>query len=282
MRRTLTSWHWSRLRAWRSHKPDRWHAPAGSPGCWELRAPNRVTLEMWMPPLGDMMLGAEPHDRRYGDVGVRTAPAEGRGRPHRLHLDSFGAARGFVPVVPCSPIRRSCSRTSHTTSHSASLIAAAARTRSWRISKGPGRTGTRRIQFPMRRASCLTATPPPPPDTVLVGADLSPDRRQLLVARGAAPNIDVYLYDASGSVVRRLTDHANFDYQPRWSPDGQRLAYVSVRENRQAIFTMRLDGSEAVQLTAPGVAELGTGVVTGWPPHCVPLGARRATRTSTS
>ena len=27
-------------------------------GCWELRAPNRVTLEMWMPPLGDMVLGA--------------------------------------------------------------------------------------------------------------------------------------------------------------------------------------------------------------------------------
>src|SRR5688572_11169604 len=27
-------------------------------GCWELRAPNRVTLEMWMPALGDMMLGA--------------------------------------------------------------------------------------------------------------------------------------------------------------------------------------------------------------------------------
>ena len=27
-------------------------------GCWELRAPNRVTLEMWMPPLGDLMLGA--------------------------------------------------------------------------------------------------------------------------------------------------------------------------------------------------------------------------------
>ena len=27
-------------------------------GCWELRAPNRVTLEMWMPALGDMMLGS--------------------------------------------------------------------------------------------------------------------------------------------------------------------------------------------------------------------------------
>src|SRR5688572_1615676 len=27
-------------------------------GCWELRAPNRVVLEMWMPALGDMMVGS--------------------------------------------------------------------------------------------------------------------------------------------------------------------------------------------------------------------------------
>ena len=27
-------------------------------GCWELRAPGRATLEMWMPPGGDLMLGA--------------------------------------------------------------------------------------------------------------------------------------------------------------------------------------------------------------------------------
>src|SRR5688572_20343661 len=27
-------------------------------GCWELRAANRVTMEMWMPPAGGVMLGA--------------------------------------------------------------------------------------------------------------------------------------------------------------------------------------------------------------------------------
>src|SRR5688572_18992179 len=27
-------------------------------GCWEMRAQNRVTMEMWMPPSGGTMLGA--------------------------------------------------------------------------------------------------------------------------------------------------------------------------------------------------------------------------------
>ena len=27
-------------------------------GCWEARTPNRVVLEMWMPPAGGMMMGA--------------------------------------------------------------------------------------------------------------------------------------------------------------------------------------------------------------------------------
>ena len=27
-------------------------------GCWELRTPTRLTVEMWMPPAGGMMLGA--------------------------------------------------------------------------------------------------------------------------------------------------------------------------------------------------------------------------------
>ena len=27
-------------------------------GCWELRTPTRLTIEMWMPPAGGMMLGA--------------------------------------------------------------------------------------------------------------------------------------------------------------------------------------------------------------------------------
>ena len=27
-------------------------------GCWEQRSPNRLTMEMWMPPAGGTMMGA--------------------------------------------------------------------------------------------------------------------------------------------------------------------------------------------------------------------------------
>ena len=41
-------------------------------GCWELRTPTRITLEMWMPPAANLMLG-----------GARTV-IEGRLREHEL------------------------------------------------------------------------------------------------------------------------------------------------------------------------------------------------------
>lgn len=221
-------------------------------GCWELRAPNRVTLEMWMPPLGDLMLGSS-----RTTVGMTTSEFE----LLRLKVDGDrlnyvatpnGRTETTFPSVEISDSALVFENTAHDFPKRIAYRRRGADSIVATI-EGPGPNGVRRIPFPFRRSTCLTATPPSPPDTVIVGADLSPDRKQLLVARGAAPNIDVFLYDASGTPIRKLTDQPNFDYQARWSPDGQRLVYVSVRENRQVIFTMRADGSEPAQLTANGV-----------------------------
>jgi dipeptidyl aminopeptidase/acylaminoacyl peptidase len=220
-------------------------------GCWELRAPNRVTLEMWMPPLGDLMLGAS-----RTTVGAATSEFEQLqikvegdrlvyvAAPSRQAVTSFPSIAVSDTLVVFENIAHDFPQRIVYQRRGADSIVA-------RI-EGPGPSGPRRIQFPMRRSNCLTVAPPAPPDTVLVGVSLSRDGRQMLVARGAAPDIDIYLYESSGTPVRKLTDQPNFDYQPRWSPDGQRLAYVSVRENRQVIFTMRADGTEPRQLTANG------------------------------
>jgi hypothetical protein len=45
-------------------------------GCWELRQGTRVTLEMWMPPAGELMLGAS---RTTGNGLVRALPEAGSG-----------------------------------------------------------------------------------------------------------------------------------------------------------------------------------------------------------
>ena len=221
-------------------------------GCWELRAPNRVTLEMWMPPLGDLMLGAS-----RTTVGTATSEFE------QLKLKVEGDKLVYI-AAPSG--QKETSFTSTTIADTLIVFENPAHDFPQKIIyrrrgadsivariEGPGPNGPRGSNFPMRRSNCLTTTPPAPPDTVILSVSLSPDHRQMLVARGAAPDIDVYLYDAAGTPVRKLTDQPNFDYQARWSPDGRRLAYVSVRENRQVIFTMRPDGSELKQLTANGV-----------------------------
>ena len=221
-------------------------------GCWELRAPNRVTLEMWMPPLGDLMLGAS-----RTTVGAATSEFEQLklkvegdklvyiAAPSGQKETSFTSTTiGDTLIVFENPAHDFPQKIMYRRRGADSIIA--------RI-EGPGPNGPRGSNFPMRRSNCLTVAPPAPPDTALISVDLSPDQKQMLIARGVAPNIDVFLYDASGAVVRKLTDHPNFDYQPRWAPDGQRLTYVSVRENRQVIFTARPDGSDPKQLTASGV-----------------------------
>ena len=221
-------------------------------GCWELRAPNRVTLEMWMPPLGDMMLGAS-----RTTVGAVTSEFE------QLKLKVEGDKLVYIaapsaqketsfPSITITDTLIVFENTAHDFPQRILYRRRGADSIIARI-EGPGPSGPRGSNFPMRRSNCLTVAPPAPPDTVVMSVDMSPDQKQMLVARGAAPNIDVFLYDANGTPIRKLTDQPNFDYQPRWSPDGQRLAYVSVRENRQVIFTMRPDGSELTQLTANGV-----------------------------
>lgn len=217
-------------------------------GCWELRATNRVTLEMWMPPLGDLMLGAS-----RTTVGTTTTEFE------QLRLKAEGD-RLVYTSIPSG--QREAAFTSTSVSDTAVVFENLAHDFPQRIIyrrrgadsiiariEGPGPNGPRGVQFPYRRVGCLTATPPSPPDTIVMTADLSTDRSRYVIARGTPPAIDVYLADASGAILRRLTDHANFDYQPRWAPDGRRLAYVSVRGNRQVVFVMNADGTGARALT---------------------------------
>lgn len=122
-------------------------------GCWELRAPGRVTVEMWMPPDGGLMLGAS---RTTSGGAVREFET--------LRLQAEGDALVYT-AIPSGQQEASfravhVSDTSFTVENLAhdfpqrilyrrrgadSLIA--------RI-EGPGPGGTRGIDIPMRRLSC--------------------------------------------------------------------------------------------------------------------------------
>jgi len=62
-------------------------------------------------------------------------------------------------------------------------------------------------------------------------------------------NLDVYLMNADGTEVRRLTEDAAIDAEPDWSPDGRFLAFASGSDGDLEIFLMDSNGHHARQLT---------------------------------
>jgi Tol biopolymer transport system component len=86
----------------------------------------------------------------------------------------------------------------------------------------------------------------------------SPDGKQiafvrynLLEGRGDErfKNAEIYIMNADGSGQRRLTDNAESDLFPSWSPDGQKIVFYSKRDGNHEIYIMNPDSSEQIRLT---------------------------------
>jgi dipeptidyl aminopeptidase/acylaminoacyl peptidase len=60
---------------------------------------------------------------------------------------------------------------------------------------------------------------------------------------------DIYVIDSDGQNLRQLTCNAAVDNQPRWSPDGKTLYFVSTRKSGSQLWALPLDGGEPKQLT---------------------------------
>ena len=66
-----------------------------------------------------------------------------------------------------------------------------------------------------------------------------------------AGDADLWLVSTDRSNVTpvRLTTSQKNDTQPRWSPDGRRIAFISAREDKPQIFLISPFGGEAEKLT---------------------------------
>lgn len=77
----------------------------------------------------------------------------------------------------------------------------------------------------------------------------SPDGSQIAFYSNRAGNFDVYVANADGTGLRRLTEDPATDGAPAWSPDGKLISFPSDREDDREIYTVSSDGSDLRQLT---------------------------------
>lgn len=79
--------------------------------------------------------------------------------------------------------------------------------------------------------------------------DWSPDGRSLLISAGPPGDKDIFRLDLQANVITRLTYGGN-NNSPSYSPEGQYVAYNSLRNGGQAdIYIIRADGTDERQLT---------------------------------
>jgi dipeptidyl aminopeptidase/acylaminoacyl peptidase len=85
-------------------------------------------------------------------------------------------------------------------------------------------------------------------------ADWSPDSSKIAASAFEEKepyNSDIYIFDVVGGKHKVITPpDKSFDLQPRWSPDGKHIAFLSNRNGWDHIYRMNADGSNVVQVSS--------------------------------
>jgi TolB protein len=88
----------------------------------------------------------------------------------------------------------------------------------------------------------------------------SPDGQMILVTRyepgSRGKRSDIYVVNADGSGEQKLTERG---HDPRWSPDGEKISFVSSRDGNDEIYVMNADGTGQVNVSQNPLRD------DGWP-----------------
>jgi uncharacterized protein YjdB len=108
---------------------------------------------------------------------------------------------------------------------------------------------------------------PESPDTLLpllvdnganVQAVRSPDRTRVAFSSTRSGSYDLYVMDADGKNLRRLTVDPGAEGEPAWTPDGTRIVYTAAPPGGvPQLVSVRVDGNDARAITAGGGGSRG-------------------------
>jgi TolB protein len=91
----------------------------------------------------------------------------------------------------------------------------------------------------------------------------SPDGTHLALSSSHGGNSEIYVCDANGANLRRMTDSRGPDVDPSWNrKTGAQIAFVSGRTGLPQIYTMEADGTNQQRMTDQGYA-----VSPNWSPN---------------
>ena len=78
-----------------------------------------------------------------------------------------------------------------------------------------------------------------------ISLDVSPDGKAIVFELLG----DLYTLPIAGGAATRITSGPGFDSQPRWSPDGKRIVFLSDRSGAENVWLCDPDGSHSKALT---------------------------------
>ncbi len=99
--------------------------------------------------------------------------------------------------------------------------------------------------------------------------DVSPDGKQIVFDLLG----DLYVIPSTGGDAKRLTSGPAWDCQPRFSPNGKQIAFISDRNGSDNLWLINVDGSQIESKEAKkgerrdGRSAGIAGVVAGWKLH---------------
>jgi Tol biopolymer transport system component len=107
---------------------------------------------------------------------------------------------------------------------------------------GPGGPAGRPEPLPLKATRKLEYTAK---TGTWISLDVSPDGKNIAFDLLG----DIYEMPITGGKAKRLTTGLAFDAQPRYSPDGKKIAFVSDKSGGDNVWTMSLDMKDTTQLT---------------------------------